>query len=871
MSDRASQPPASGGPRRRSPWRLPLIIVGALAALAAAAWVALVIAFPPARVRALVQAQMARSLKREARFDDASISPWPPVRITVRGPALAEPGGFAAGSAFKAKSVLLDLNLLGFMTRRLVVDRLEIVEPVVHVVVHPDGTTNFDGLAPPAAAAPPGQAPTAPALDLLVREFRVRDGRLQLDDQRAHRRVVLGLDTRLGFSLEHGGQRIGTSGTWAISGLAFGPETATRLSDLNRSLAALTWKVEHRGGLDLAAHRLTLDRLALGFGRSELALSGTVSDLGPRAVLDLRARGEKLDLGELLGFLAAADAPAVKGVTGSGSARFDLAIAGGIAPGQRPEVTGTIAVGNAALRYPGALVPVEGLSFNARLSPDAVEVPDLSARIAGQPLTGSLDARHFADPTVSFAVKGDIDLAAVGPLVAPKDTRVAGRAALDVRGSGRAKDPGSLALEGRASLHDVSAQSPALPKKVEGVNGSIAFSPARADLQSLTARAGQSSFTMSGSATRPLAMLAKAGTVAPAEVQFRFDSPYLDLGELLPPGPSKPAQFNARGGGEVAIGRLKNQKLDVRNVKAKVTLSPNQLDVPSFSLDGYGGAVAGRASFGLQDLAKPTFAIKAHADSVRANEFLSAFTPAAGVLNGSVNADFDLAGAGSQPKDVLQSLTAVGLAAMKQGHLSGPALDGIAKLTGREELRDLRFNDLHLPFRVERGRVVTDPVKLTGPYGDWKATGAIGFDGALDYAVSMALPRDVVARLGTAGALAANTLADRQGNVPLDLLIGGNARAPRVALDAKAMAARLTGNAGAAAQEQRDKLAREALEGALGKKFAPDSTGKQPSLDSPQVREAVQKKANELLEGLFGKKKAPAAPSESTARGAAPD
>ena len=61
--------------------------------------------------------------------------------------------------------------------------------------------------------------------------------------------------------------------------------------------------------------------------------------------------------------------------------------------------------------------------------------------------------------------------------------------------------------------------------------------------------------------------------------------------------------------------------------------------------------------------------------------------------------------------------------------------------------------------------------------------------GALDYALSMALPRDVVASLGPAGALAANTLADRQGNVPVDLLIGGNARAPRVALDAKAMAA----------------------------------------------------------------------------------
>ena len=80
------------------------------------------------------------------------------------------------------------------------------------------------------------------------------------------------------------------------------------------------------------------------------------------------------------------------------------------------------------------------------------------------------------------------------------------------------------------------------------------------------------------------------------------------------------------------------------------------------------------------------------------------------------------------------------------------------------------------------------------------------------------------------------------------------------------MQARLVGHAGAAADAQREKLAREALEGALGKKFAPDSAGRQPSLDSPEVKEAIQKKANQLLEGLFGKKKPAAPPPESAAR-----
>jgi len=745
MSERASGPER---PRGARVGRVLVLALAIVAVLIASAWVALAVAFPPARLRALVQDRITRTLKRETRFESVGLSLWPPVRLTVRDPALAEPGGFAAGTALRAQSVHLDLDLLGLLARRLIVRRLEIAEPFAHVVLLPGGGSNFDGMmAPPRPAS--GGTSAGPGLDLLVEEFRVRDGRLQLDDAVAHRRVVLDLETRLGFSSEAGGQRIGTSGTWTISKLAFGPDQARRLADLDHSLSDLTWNLEHRGRFDAASRRLTLDRLALLLGRSEIVVSGVVDDPGAHPVLDLAVRGEKLDLGQIVGFLAAADLPALKGAKGSGEARFDLGLKG---------------------------------------------------------------------------------------------------------------PPAAIAATGRIAIADGAVQGPGLPKKIEGLSGTVEFSPARVEVRNLTARAGQSSFTFAASATRPLALLAKPGSAPPSDVQFRLDSPYLDLAELLPPGPSQPARFNARGGGEAVITRLRNQKLDVRNVRAKVVLAPSRIEVPSFTLDGYGGAVGGKASFGFEDPARPTFSVKARADSVRANDFLSAWTPAAGLLNGSVNANFDLAGAGSQPRQVLESLTAVGLAAILQGHLKGPALDAIAKITGQDEFRDLRFNDLHLPFRVERGRVVTDPVQLSGPYGDWRLIGAVGFNGALDYAVSITLPREVSAKLGSAAALAAAGLTDAQGRTLLDLTVTGSAHAPRVALDTRAMRERLAGRGNATIAEQRERLERQAVEQVLGRKLAPDSAGAPPVLDRPQVREELQKKANDLLENLFGKKKAPPAP-----------
>src|SRR5215831_11469068 len=230
MADRTASPAA---PRRR--WLRPLgITLGALAVLFAIAVVAFVVAFPPARVRALVEAQLQHSLQREARFAGAGISVWPPVGLRVSGLEIAEPGGFAAGTALSASSLRLDLDLLGLLlTRRLVVARLEIVGPLVHLVLRPDGSSNLDGLAaaPPVPAA--GAHPAAP-FDLLVRDLEVRDGRFQIDDQRARRRIAFGLDTRLGFSSEHGLERIGTDGKWRITDLAFGADTVVRRSALNR-------------------------------------------------------------------------------------------------------------------------------------------------------------------------------------------------------------------------------------------------------------------------------------------------------------------------------------------------------------------------------------------------------------------------------------------------------------------------------------------------------------------------------------------------------------------------------------------------------------------------------------------------------------
>ncbi|HET9326658.1 MAG TPA: AsmA-like C-terminal region-containing protein, partial [Candidatus Eisenbacteria bacterium] len=833
------------------------LIAGALA-LVGVAWTAVAILFPPARVRSMVQAQLTQALSRDVRFADASVGLLPPVRLTVKGPELAEPGGFARGAAFRAEAIHLDLDVLALLGRRVVVRRLVVTRPTLHLVMRADGTTNLDdigrrdtGEAKPATGAP---------MDLELKELTIEQGRALVDDLKAEKRTTFAVDTRMSLRSERGGERIATSGATELSGLAFGPLSAARVTDLDQSLASLQWKLEHDGAFAAKQKRLALQRLSVAFGRAEVALTGIVDDPGPKARLDLRAKGSQLDLGELLGFVAAADAKAVSGIRGSGRVDFDLAIRGALGPDRHPDLTGALTVADGAFRYSGAPAGVEALALSARLAPDQVEIGRLSARVIGSdgkalaPITGSLSVSRFADPRVSFALKGPVNLAAVAPLIAPKDTKLGGTAVIDLRGQGQAKDPGTFGLEGRAELAQVSVEAPTLPKKVEKIQAEIQFSPSHAAVRRFIMHAGKSSVGLDATVARPLALMAEIGKTEPAEVDFDLRSPYLDLAELLPVTPGSPVLPNARGHGRVTIGRLKKDKLDVSQVNAQIALTPGVMQAGSYSFNGYGGAVNGSARFDVANPKSPGFKVKAKVDSVDADHLLSTWTGARGWLHGQLDSELDLAGAGGTPDEVKRTLTAIGKALMTEGTIGpGPALNAVASTLGIPAFKEIRLRDLKMPFRVEHGMFMTDNVTLEGKTGKWQAVGGVSFDGKLDYAVSVTLPPEIASQLQTKSAFAAGALSDPQGNLIVDLRVTGPAAAPKVRVDTQAIKDRLMGKASQALSDQRQKLEQQVQAGLEEKrKAAVDSLRKMSDQQRRALEDSLKRKAQDVLKGFFG-------------------
>jgi len=849
----------SGGPGLKR-W---LLVAGALVVLVAIAWAVVSVAFPPAKVRELIVTRLSASLDREVRIEDASFSLWPPVRFVMKRPALAEPGGFARGEALSAEALDLDVDPFALLAHRLVIRRLALDRPSVHLVLHPDGTTNFDRLTRPS----PGAKPSATtAMDLAVSELSLRGARFVVDDLRSGRRTAFQADSRIALKVS-GGTRLETDGRTTLSGLSRGPLSAARLADLDRRLAGIVLIIEHRGQWDGAHQRLSLERLALRMGKAEAAFSGTVDAPGPRAVVDLRGRGSSIDVAEVLRALSAAELPALHGVSGAGRADFDLAARGALAPGRLPALTGALRVRDGAFRYPGSKLAVSAVGFTARFAPDSLGIGDLVARVGDQPLKATLSMTRFADPHVRFLVDGLMDLAAVGPLVAPPDVKLGGRAAVHLIGEGRLRDSGAMTLNGSSRFAEVSVHSPSLPKNVEHARGDVTFSGTRAVVRGFSASAGQSSFALDASVERPLALMAKPDSVPPAIVSFTLNSPYLDLAELLPPVPGPTLLPNARGQGHVTIARLRQGKLDVSQVNSTVTFDPRSLNAPDFALDGYGGRVNGSANFDLTNPARPAFHVKAKVDSVQADALLSSWTPMKNLLRGALSTTLDLSGSGTQPDQLRRTLTAVGQAVVANGEFGpAPALEAIAALTKMKSFQKVTFRHLDLPFKVENGKVAMREIALDGPSGEWKASGLLGFDGALDYAVMVLVPHEQVDQLGAGAALLAGALTDAQGRVRLAFRVGGTAAAPRVALDAQAMRDAASGRVNQVLEQQRSRIEDQLRQALAPRPGAGDSghAASSPSLQS--IADSLKKvKGSDVLKDLFGiGKKKKAAPADTT-------
>jgi AsmA-like C-terminal region len=253
-------------------------------------------------------------------------------------------------------------------------------------------------------------------------------------------------------------------------------------------------------------------------------------------------------------------------------------------------------------------------------------------------------------------------------------------------------------------------------------------------------------------------------------------------GESLPPGEAIPAELSLNF--DVEAERLFWQGVPYDEVKVQGELDALIFLVESFSAERSGGLVVGELEVDFERDPWGILDFEATVTEVPSAALLEPWAPdLASRLDCALSGEISGGGQMKDPDTVTRTLNLTGALNSGQGVLrAGDWLDGIADYLGdRQDLKDIRFDQLDHSFRVSQGQYLIEDLTLEGPDTDWTGGGWVGLDGTIDVDLGVKLPAGFTPDLGQWSFLAEG-LRDEEQRVNLALHLTGQSAQPQVGL-----------------------------------------------------------------------------------------
>ncbi len=362
---------------------------------------------------------------------------WRALRAEARSLVIHGAEGPGEPPFFRARSVAVGLRIVSVFRRDVDLDLLELEAPELYIAVYPDGRTNV----PRPRLPRRGPNPVEQFLKLAVRQFRVRDGVVQLNERR------IPLDLRAGrlradWFYHAAGPRYEGS-------LTCGDLVLTRPALLARGMDAAV-------RVSLFGDRVEIASARLAAGGAEMRIHGRLDNWSaPRA--EFRFEGE-IELARLDPALLGPLEPRGRLALRSGVLRFSA--------GSGLDLEARAAAGGLALRAAGVRIGDVRAAGDVRLHGDRLEISPLNVAALGGSCAGRLALTARRDLRVAGEVRG-LSLAELARLRGAVSPSLSGRISGPLEVAAELRN-GSLANTRAVARLSVSAEAGELP-----VQGSV--------------------------------------------------------------------------------------------------------------------------------------------------------------------------------------------------------------------------------------------------------------------------------------------------------------------------------------------------------------------------------------------------------------
>lgn len=475
-----------------------------------------------------------------------------------------------------------------------------------------------------------------------------------------------------------------------------------------------------------------------------------------------------------------------------------------------PAIDATVNLANGFLKSAEYSAPIEKLTVNSvitnptgRMSDFLVDISGFGFELEGEPISGSLKIEDLDRLNWDFSVHGGLDLGKLIAIFPMKDVIMEGKIKADIDSEGSYADVEAgrydrLSASGDMQVADFYYADLDVPQGIRIREAAAGFSPNEIRLTTFDARLGESPVTATGSLSNYMNyLLADSGGVLRGNLAIQ--SSKFNVNEWMTASESNTSgealqvielPRNVDFTMEVEATEILYDNLVLNNSKGAMTLNDGILSFRNFETQTLGGQLGFTGTYNSQDIKNPLFdftfdvASLSIQEAFRSFNTVKTFAPIAEHITGNFTTNFALSGVlGQDMMPVLSSLDGQGLLKLAETAIRDSQLiRGITSITRLNDTATLNLRPFNIQAVIEDGMLKIPPFDLR--LWDYQAQvqGSTGFDGSINYLVSMQVP---VEKFGSQvnSLIAGLTGSDLSGtSVPLALNIGGTYGSPNIGL-----------------------------------------------------------------------------------------
>ena len=825
------------------------------------------------QINAKILESINESIDAKVAFADADLSlfkSFPQANVTIEKLSIINKAPFEGDTLVYLGELNLKMSIKELFNGKEEAMNIEAITSkngLINILFNKDGIGNFDIAL---KNKDEKDASKSKPLSLKIKEYSIDNYTFSYFDESS--KIKMRLD-----SLYHSG-----TGDFAASKLDLVTKSSAKVSldmDKINYMKKVSLTLDAVLGIDLDKSKYTFKENKAQINKLPLEFDGFIQMVAGGQNYDLKFKTPTSSFENFLGLIPSAYSGSVKDVKTTGEFSIIGFAKGLYSDTTVPKFNIAIASNNASFQYPNLPKSVKNIVIDTKiinetgvLNDTYVNLDKLSFKIDQDVFDAKANIRNVTkNPLVDAALKGTINLANLSKAYPIKLAKpLSGILKADVKTKfdmesvtksqyQNIDNSGTMSLSGFKYTDDKG-------KELAISQATVQFNPSRINLQEFKATTGKSDFNVTGVLDNFYGFMFKKQEL---KGNFNMVSNQLAVSDFMTSDENPKVETATKEAMKIPAflnctltakaNTVLYDNLTLTAVSGKLIIKDQKATLENMKTSIFGGTIGMNGTVSTKEKV-PNFKMDLGLNQVDIQqtftqlELMKKIAPIAGVINGKLNSNIQLSGNLDAAK-MTPDLKTI------SGDLSGQMLSTTINSSNSEilkvlssnlkfiDLQKLNLNDVKAKLSFKDGKVNVKPFDIK--YQDIKATisGTHGFDQLMNYAIKLDVPakylgaeaNKLIAKLSP---LDANKLE----NIPVNAVLTGSFKSPKVTTDMKSAVTNLTTQL---VKQQKEKLLNQgtnALKDLLNSSKKDTSKTKTP-------KEDLKTKAEGLLKGIFGKKK----------------